>query len=268
MRKITIEKEIVEKIINQYKDGIGSSKISKMFGYTKRKIVNVLRENNIKIIGTKRYNVNDNFFEVINNEENAYWLGFLFADGYVRFRNGKYGEVNLKLQFKDHNHVELFKKTINSNNPIKDSINNKGHKETSLSLYSTKMATDLTKLGCVENKTKLIRVPTIPNELMRHFIRGYFDGDGCISQGSKTGTMEFYVSSGSIEFLNDLSSIFNDIRITKQDFRENNSKTIMLKICRVNDMKKLYHYFYDDSKFYLGRKKEIFKEVLKKEGRK
>jgi len=268
MRKITIRKEIVNNIIEHYKNGEGCVKISKIFGYGKNKILQVLKENNIEIIGTKRYCVNEDFFETVDNEEKSYWLGFLFADGYVRIRKKKYGEVKLKLQLKDYDHVKLFKKSLNSNNIIKNSINNNGFNETSFSVYSTKLTTDLIKMGCIENKTKLIRVPPIPDNLMRHFIRGYFDGGGCISEMFKTKVIEFYICGGSIEFLNDLKQIFNDFGISKQDFRENNSNTTMLKITRVNDMKKLYHYFYDDSEFYLERKKEIFKKVLKKEGKK
>ena len=157
---------------------------------------------------------------------------------------------------------------MENRNVIKNSINNMGFYETSFSVYSIKLTTDLIKMGCVENKSKLIRIPLIPDNLMRHFIRGYFDGDGCISERSKTKVIEFYICGGSIEFLNDLKLIFNDFGISKQDFRENNSNTTMLKIARVNDIKKLYHYFYDDSEFYLERKKEIFKKVLKKEGKK
>ena len=56
----------------------------------------IKRDGNPHIIANKKYTVNENYFENIDNEEKAYWLGFLYADGYVRMKDGRSGELKLK----------------------------------------------------------------------------------------------------------------------------------------------------------------------------
>mgnify|MGYP002625860766 CR=1 FL=1 len=51
------------------------------------------------------------------------------------------------------------------------------------SVSSPKMKVDLIRLGAIPNKSLILEFPKdIPNDLIRHFVRGYFDGDGCISK--------------------------------------------------------------------------------------
>jgi len=129
---------------------------------------------------------NDTYFENIDTEDKSYWLGFFYADGYVRKRHDS-GQFKLKLCKKDKNHIELFKTNIKSEHIITDGVefftkNNKKYKSeySLLNIYSLKLVDDLIKHGCVQNKTQKIRFPILKNELIQHFIRGYFDGDGCI----------------------------------------------------------------------------------------
>lgn len=45
---------------------------------------------------------------------------------------------------------------------------------------------DLSKHGCVPNKSLILKFPTtLPNELVNDFIRGYFDGDGSVYINNK-----------------------------------------------------------------------------------
>lgn len=99
------------------------------------------------------------YFENIDTEEKSYWLGFLYADGYVRRRH-EGGQLKLKLNVKDKNHIEKFKNSIKSDAEIKDGIefftkdNRKYESKFSvINIYSLKIVNDLTNLGCVECKT-------------------------------------------------------------------------------------------------------------------
>ena len=65
----------------------------------------------------RKYKVNEYFFDTLN-EKSSYWLGFLYADGYVRLKDGKSGELKLKLKNTDKNHIQKFLLDIKSEAPI------------------------------------------------------------------------------------------------------------------------------------------------------
>ena len=77
----------------------------------------------LKELGCKRerriYQVNENYFESIDSDEKAYWLGFLSADGYIH--EGR-NTITLALQESDKVHIEKFKKAISATYPIKEII--------------------------------------------------------------------------------------------------------------------------------------------------
>ena len=128
----------------------------------------------------RKYKLNENFFDILN-EKSAYWLGFFYADGYVRMKDGKSGELKLKLKDTDKCHIEKFLKHIECDKPIKCGVDNKS-KFCSVTVYSNLLVNKLFELGCFNNKTQKIRLPNLESNLMNHFVRGYFDGDGSISK--------------------------------------------------------------------------------------
>lgn len=265
INKLTIEQEL--EIINKKKDGYSLKSIMCEY-YIKnpKTIYDIIKRNGRdKLIANKKYNVNENFFENIDTEEKAYWLGFLYADGYVRMKYDRSGELKLKLGIKDKGHVELFSKSIESNHKIKDFISDVivdkiKHSSmcSSLSIYNTKIVKDLYIHGCTNKKTFTIRFPNLDKELERHFIRGYFDGDGCIHlyRNSKNSIAASCTISSNYDFIFDLLGIIGYGNIYKQGNIYN------LRIGKKNDIIKLYDYLYCDSTFYLGRKKDIFDKHL------
>ena len=111
------------------------------------------------------------------------------ADGYiVSKRRGKDNKLRsrleLCLQKNDKKHLKKFAKSLNATYPIKDGIAQRNGKKTFRSvieIYNKELCQDLINYGCVQNKSFCLKYPLIPYNLNRHFIRGYFDGDGCIS---------------------------------------------------------------------------------------
>lgn len=210
----------------------------------------------------RNYECDENFFSEINSEEKSYWLGFLYADGYVRIRRGS-NEIKLKLAIKDKCHIENFKKSIKSNSEIKESVDrliNKNKTYTSysasLSIYNRKLVNDLITIGCVNNKTFKIRLPVLSDNMMSHFIRGYFDGDGCISKIKNRHTYRVQIASNN-EFINDIHKHLNFGYIRNYK----NRKWSILDIHKTDELLKLKHYLYNNATIYLERKKEIFDNV-------
>jgi len=190
LKKIIIPDEEKDRILILYSQGFGYRIIHKILkpNYSEGIILRYLRES--KAIETDRlyrkYEYNKLFFKIIDNEEKAYWLGFLYADGNVSDR-----EVRINLNSRDRNHLEKFLQSIEGNNTIEDGIQNSFGTITNysrVSINSIEMIRDLTKLGCIPRKSQILKYPNeeqVPKYLINHFIRGYLDGDGSIIISSK-----------------------------------------------------------------------------------
>ena len=114
-------------------------------------------------------------FETIDTEEKAYWLGFLYADGSVSSKEHK---IELGLAEQDLKQIEKFRDFIGIMNKISYRSTTKSYR---YSFRSESCKEDLIKQGCVPKKSLILNFPTenqVPKNLIRHFIRGYFDGDG------------------------------------------------------------------------------------------
>ena len=220
------------------------------------------------MIPNKKYQVNENYFNKINTEEKAYWLGFLYADGSVRLHKERSGILRLKLKNSDKDHIEKFNKCLESNYPIKERIeivqkNNKKYNCycSFVNIYNTKIVKDLYNIGCVNNKTQKIRLPKLDSNVLSHFIRGYFDGDGCISkikQGYNCYTITIVSNKCFIyDLKNFLEHLFN-INLTFKDYKNYS----ILSIYNRKDREIFYHYIYDNATIFLNRKKEIFDDMM------
>ena len=163
-------------------------------------------------MANKIYYYNDNFFEKIDNEEKAYFLGFLYADGYVN-DIGYNCYVELTLQNSDEYILDKFLNSLESNRKI-SRIRDK--KYSRLIINSKKIVSDLKKLGCVNKKTHLLKFPTnIDSIYYPHIIRGFFDGDGCISCTNNQYSIQF---TGNVDFLTGIENfILKNTNIDKKD---------------------------------------------------
>lgn len=232
-------------------------------------IYDVLKRNGRDhIVGNKKYKVDENYFNVIDTESKSYWLGFLYADGYVRYKNDRSGELKLKLKLSDRGHIELFNKCLNSNYPIKDDlsvlkIKNKEYLSylSFVGIYNTKMVNDLIKHGCMNNKTFKIKLPQLDEDLMRHFIRGYFDGDGSISNSkARKNSYTFSIASND-NFSYELSEYLKKYQI--DNIVRKIGKISMVQITNRENQSKMYNLLYDQSTIFLNRKKLIFDDMMK-----
>ena len=194
---------------------------------------------------SRKYKVNEDFFKTML-EKPAYWLGFIYADGH---NSGT--ELRIKLSSKDSGHLEYFKKHIKCEHLIK-TIDNKSY----IHIGSKKICSDLNHHGAIFGKKfDIIKLPILPRKMYKHFIRGYFDGDGCFYV-SKKNHGRINIHSSSTVFISELRRVLlaNGIKTTGDG--------INLNVCNKDNLQKLYHYFYDDSTVYLDRKYKKYKHYL------
>lgn len=208
-----------------------------------------------------KYNYDHDFFEVIDSEEKAYWLGFFYADGCVSInKETNSGECCIKLYKGDYRHLQKFNKSLNGNIPVlfETSIctfNNKPQESCYIRCYSIKMANDLISHGCIPNKTFYISIPNIDKSLMNHFIRGFFDGDGCICTDSKQRkTLGINFCSASQEFLIGIRQLLYEKNINSYIVDEKNRSTFRLYVKGVQNVDNMWNYMFDNATIYLDRK--------------
>ncbi len=207
------------------------------------------------------YRVNENFFEQISTENQAYWLGFLYADGCLTRNNG----INLLLSSVDRDHLLQYKNTLQAENPIEDRVDG-GKGNSKIRITSAKLFHDLKSLGCEPQKTFTLKFPNVsqvPRHLTRHFIRGYFDGDGSVWE-SKTHHGKYKQLQCSItsttQMIDEITKVLYDNGLTNIEISNHpTSEGIsILKIRRNNDVIKFYNYLYNGSSVFLPRKKQKF----------
>lgn len=177
-------------------------------------------------------------FSEINNEEKAYWLGFLMADGCVADNN------KIELTLKDYEHLLKFKIFLKSEHSIQEKnvlLNNNNYINYKISFSDKQITRDLKRYGCIPRKTFAMSMPNLSVNLMRHWIRGYLDGDGHIKLGKTLGSSFITIASGNSNILYQLRDYFiknvsDKINITIRkthscyEFRTTNMETLQLII--------------------------------------
>lgn len=209
-------------IINEYQEKDNTLKaIAEMFKVRPESIRNLLRKENIPITNkkTKGYPRNSNFFNIIDTPEKAYWLGMFYSDGSVKANSNQ-----IVLGLKDKEHVEKFKQAIEAINnkiiTIEDKRFSKICYRYDFSIHDKQLHDDLIKQGVLINKSyKNFGLPKLNDlNLMRHFIRGYYDGDGGLSykiNHENPSKSIFKVSFiGNKQFLTELKNFLNRDKIS------------------------------------------------------
>ena len=262
--------EWIDKAIELYKKDYSFLKIGRELGVDRKKVSRELNKLGYsakysfattggverKYDVWRKYTFNENFFAEIDCEEKAYWLGFLYADGYV---NANKTSVELSLQEKDKEHLEMFRESVGSNAPLSlhsKNLDGKEYKIYRITLNSLKFKTDLVNKGCVENKSHVLKFPSydiVPKDMMRHFIRGYIDGDGCWYKNSG-GRLSLEVL-GTEEFLVGMCNELDIHQNTIYNLRHKDKETITKRVGYHGlYAKKIFNKLYDNSKIFLKRK--------------
>lgn len=244
---------------------ITSNEIAKKINRTKSAVQ--LKANRSGLEVEDKYFYNQDFFETINNEHKAYWLGFIMADGSVNYnRDNRNYEMSIKLKKSDDEHLKKFNKSINGNVPVTYikrlgvfsdyRYNNKKYYECcQIRLYSQKIVSDLISLGIYQNKTqKETHLPNLSDELLWQFIRGFLDGDGHISVPKDNNKYGYRIgfTNNCESFLFALKDFFNKYGIVSHINSDKN--TYKLEMRNKKSILKFLKHCYDNPTIYLDRK--------------
>ncbi len=212
---------------------------------------------------------NGKFFETWTREM-GYVLGFFIADGSITVNPR--GSEYFSIQITDKKLLEKIRRAMNSGHKItkkKAKINEKPLYR--LQIGSKKMCNDLRNIGLMERKAKRIRLPSVPKNKFRDFLRGYFDGDGNVwvnymNRKRKTPTLVIQTTftSYSNGFLNSLKNELKKFNVKGGAIFTTQENTFRLQYS-VKDSLLLYQLMYDnlDNDLFLPRKREVFEKYRK-----
>lgn len=235
-----------------------AEKINKtpVFVYRHLEMMGIKRRNNK--INSRIFKCNNNYFDTINSEDKAYWLGFYFADGY----QNNQGNFGFSLASKDKEHLEKFKKAIKSTYPIHDYKVVSGYKPgapySRMLCRSDEIIRSLNLHGAVAHKALILEFPTtVPFLLIRHFIRGYFDGDGSWTIDKNSSYLYQFKLCGTEAFLT-TAAMF--LEIPPKLYKKGNSYYLSKA---GKEVLRIMNFLYEDTTIYLDRKYQRYLQVLK-----
>jgi hypothetical protein len=248
--------------IKRHTEGETLSSIARSIKVSNSTIQNIFKKRNIPVIrwnypSSKKYKYNEDYFENIDTEIKAYLLGFIYADGCVYKDRLTIAISNIDIEI-----LKLFQVEICKDCPIRDKILKKEthNNQVTFRVASKKLCKDLLTHGVMPNKSFKIRFPShISKSLYPHFIRGYFDGDGCVYTkiSSERRIINVHISS-NIDFLTDIVNTLPEIEI-KIHKNGNIFRSHIRSFCSTY---MFYTYMYSSSSFFLNRKKKKFEEFF------
>ena len=215
-----------------------------------------------KYKGTRKYRCNYQYFKSIDDERKAYWLGFIAADGNVFG-----GTLHIGVHVKDAEHLKVFRDDIKANYPvrIKEYVSKgKKSKIARIDIYSKELVLYLAGVGIHPNKTPTLEWESIvrhmDTELIRHFYRGFSDGDGSWTFSSRRSPKWCTVCHSKLFMDGMLSWLNNALESKMCPYFHNNSWRIDVAGWKRCEM--IFDLMYKDVNVLLPRKVERAKEVL------
>lgn len=218
--------------------------------------------------------IRHDFFSEIKTELQAYLLGFYAADGSI---NEKRKTLRIHLCAIDSDIVNMYKEYISKEARTfilqehiatgRNGMKIQAHKSYGIDITSSRLCESLVNLGFGYNKTYMEHsFPKMEPSLLRHFIRGYFDGDGSITGSyhkAQENRRERMTMNFTIDFKKAQLALEFQKEFAKKDIK---SSVIYLKrddmyrltTASISNIKNLFHFLYDDCNFYGNRKYKKF----------
>ena len=177
-------------------------------------------------------------------------------------------DLEIGLCEKDKGHLEKFLNSISSNVPIKNKkvkLNGNIYESVRIIICCKKMCNDLILLGCTPKKSLILKFPNeeiVPKNLIKDFIRGYFDGDGCVHKVKSQNSIKI-ILVGTMDLLNGIKNIFFNNKILRTEpVIQQKGNAYQMTINGNDNIIDIYNYLYENSTIYLDRKYNKFNEYI------
>lgn len=258
-------------IINEYLNTPEKQKsltqLQKKYGVKRQTIAKWLKDLGYEVVNQQnRLRADEHVFDVIDTEEKAYWLGFMYADGNIS-SEGHRLEMNLSVA--DIDHMEKFRKFLKLETEIKvDSQSDPGRFKCRLSIRNKNLWQQLNDKGCVPAKSLILTFPKeeifANKNLIYDFIRGYCDGDGCLMFHDRKNTKICAITFvGTPDFLKGMEAFLDikgNIRNKSSKGWENKAYEIRYSGVKARQIARL---LYENSNVYLERKYKIYESFCR-----
>lgn len=267
-------KEETEELIRLYNKKIDLYEIAKTMKRSRMSIANKSNELGITIPPCKKDRGDINFFKKIDTSEKAYWLGFIYADGYVVETKAN-AELGIELARVDREHLLKFNKIFNNyfkiidrtrENKVNKNFDKNKHKKmiemSSIRVYSKDLVRHLINNGIVPNKTNSKIHPIIDDErLFFDFLRGYIDGDGSYVLYNKLTYPVISLVSNNKSMLLYIKKKLKAFSISSKIYKDGLSWKIQIR--KKESCLKLINLMFTKKSLYLDRKYEKIKNFIK-----
>ena len=257
-------------IVQEYLNGASLSGLSKKYDISTYILKKELVKNGIKIRSRneqnkyspqnqRKFEVNDLYFSK-QSPNMAYLLGMFAADGCVY---EKTNAIKLTLASADKEYLELIKKEMSIQSEIKDYETSQGYKNSELRFSSFQIKKDFADYNITPRKTYHFKFPQkLKKEYYKDFIRGYFDGDGCVSTAGKNA-IRWQLSSHEKEVLQKVLDFFEEYDIPKVSIQKITGKELYYIQYSTTSTYKIYNILYYENCFHLPRKKRKYESLMK-----
>lgn len=269
--KNIITEQQIKQLCLDYQNGDNVHVLADKYGIcssgAKQSVTSILRKNGMALrhgMYVPQHNCNEHYFDIIDTENKAYWLGFLAADGHIRHR--KYGQKSLVLSLSsiDKHHIQAFLNAIHSNHRIWTTSD---EKTSGVQIASDLLCEALQKYSIVPRKSLILKFPLLPLNLTKHYIRGYCDGDGNIGlhkMGKKDKRApQITIVSGSPHLLagigDYLARMCNVPRRKVYSRKDSRAHSIHYTYSLAS---RVITYLYKDAAISLPRKQAIAQEII------
>lgn len=276
-RKKFSDEEIIRIYENEYiKEHIGGYSLGKKYGVDFYKDFNRLnlemRNDQEK---SRKYYCDSDYFDVIDTEEKAYWLGFCYCDGYITHSSDSFTmKFGLSLNNADLEHMQKFKNAINADAPINTYTVYQGYKVGAeycrILIHDDVFANHLITHGCVERKSNIMKPPSgVPLCIVKHFIRGVMDVNGSIviTNGESICPSFQIVFTGTDSFLMWIQQYLLDnnaiSRIYPLSKRKEGQIVSSFSFGGNYQVKHFLDFIYEEATIYLDRKYERYLKLCK-----
>jgi len=240
-----------EQVCELYRSGKTGEEIASFLEISTLLVWKYLKESGLKIRVGNTNSIPP--FWLKESAEKFYILGYLFADGNVAS-----GNYSVRAQSNDKNDLQRMAQISGGNFYM--------YKNYGCVTFGGKILGEyLGQYGLVPRKSRIMKFPqSIPAEFMMDFIRGYFDGDGCITtfvDPEKGRRCRFGFSSGSLDFLLSVQDVLMRVDIDGGKIRDQRTEwgqVYQLTYEGVFRSLKMRNYLYYEDCFCLDRKREKF----------